>query len=115
MRPAIAAIGAVLLMCTGTVAGTAAAERSTDAGNAAAPPAGAVEWCGFENKVGSRVRCGYSSERGCKRAIGKPDAICIADPYLTWKQDPRTDDGRAAFVNRPRTVVVPSAPRRDLA
>jgi|GEM_PF-4846531 len=114
MRPAIAAIGAVLLMCTGTVAGTAAADRSTDAGNAA-PPAGAVEWCGFENKVGSRVRCGYSSERGCKRAIGKPDAICIADPYLTWKQDPRADDGRAAFVNRPRTVVVPSAPRRDLA
>jgi hypothetical protein len=41
----------------------------------------AGEWCGFLDKDGSRVRCGFSSLDECKQTIGgKKDAYCMPDP-----------------------------------
>ena len=52
---------------------------------AAAPtPARAGEWCGFIDKAGARVHCGYSSLAECKQAIGdkkdQKDIYCLPDP-----------------------------------
>ncbi|HEY5278180.1 MAG TPA: hypothetical protein VIJ67_00365 [Pseudolabrys sp.] len=88
MRRAMVAIGAGLVLGLSTLAPSMAAELpapNASAGTTAAPTvsAGGPEWCGFHNKAGDRVRCGYSSENDCKQALGEPDAICIVDPYLT--------------------------------
>ena len=53
--------------------------------------AGGLAWCGFHNKAGDRVRCGYSSESDCKQAVGDPGAICIVDPFLTENRRPVAD------------------------
>lgn len=78
MRPAIFVLSAAAFVfgCTAGSAMAAPAPAQTHA-------AGGLAWCGFKDKPGSRVRCGYSSESGCKQAIGDPGAICIVDPYLT--------------------------------
>jgi hypothetical protein len=45
------------------------------------PLAHADEWCGFLDKKGSRVRCGFSSLEECKQAVGdKKGAFCMPDP-----------------------------------
>ena len=81
MRPTFIAIAAGLVSALGTMAFAApSAPASGVAADGAAP---GPEWCGFQDKAGSRVQCGYSSESDCKRAFGGPDAICIVDPYLT--------------------------------
>lgn len=83
MRRTIVAIGAGLVL---TLAVTAASAESNAPASEPSTPRAATsgpEWCGFHNKSGDRVRCGYSSETDCKKAIGGPDAICIVDPYLT--------------------------------
>jgi hypothetical protein len=55
-----------------------------------ATAASAADWCGFHQKQGSRVRCGYSSLEHCKQALSdkktgdKKDAdkgiTCLPDP-----------------------------------
>jgi hypothetical protein len=41
----------------------------------------ADEWCGFIDKAGAPVRCGFSSASECKQALGdKKDAYCMPDP-----------------------------------
>jgi hypothetical protein len=95
MRRAIVLTGAGFVFLStfalGT-AGLAATTASPDSAAASTPPPGGPAWCGFKEKVGSRVRCGYSSEGKCKQAIGEPGAICIVDPYLT-------EDDRRGMVN----------------
>lgn len=81
MRRAIFILSAVAL-----VFGVAAA----DAVAADPHPTGGLAWCGFKDKPGSRVRCGYSSESDCKQGVGGPGAICIVDPYLTENRQNRT-------------------------
>lgn len=46
------------------------------------PPAGAAaHWCGFLDKAGSRVRCGFVSQQDCEKALGDAkDAVCMPDP-----------------------------------
>ena len=88
MRRAMIAIGAGLVLGRSALAPGMAAESpapNASVATTAAPTAsaGGPEWCGFHNKAGDRVRCGYSSENDCKQALGEPDAICIVDPYLT--------------------------------
>ena len=46
-------------------------------------PAHAGEWCGFLDKTGSRVRCGFSSLDECKKVMdttGAKDPVCMPDP-----------------------------------
>lgn len=83
MRQMIVAIGAGLVLTIGTVAALATPSPSTDVTATAAQPPNGPEWCGFQDTLGSRVRCGYSSENDCKQSVGEPGAICIVDPYLT--------------------------------
>ena len=41
----------------------------------------AEEWCGFVDKAGAQVRCGFSSLAECQQTIGdKKDAYCMPDP-----------------------------------
>lgn len=43
----------------------------------------AGEYCGFLDKEGARVRCGFSSLDECKKTMdaqGTKDAVCMADP-----------------------------------
>jgi len=48
---------------------------------ASLPVAHADEWCGFMDKKGSRVRCGFSSLDECKKTIGDTKgAYCMPDP-----------------------------------
>jgi hypothetical protein len=47
--------------------------------------AGAQDWCGFHQKAGARVHCGYSSLQYCKRALtdkkkGDKGVTCLPDP-----------------------------------
>jgi hypothetical protein len=47
----------------------------------------AGEWCGFLDKDGSRVRCGFSSLDECKQTIGdKKDAYCMPDPNFAARE-----------------------------
>jgi hypothetical protein len=60
----------------------------------AMPAAGnAQEWCGYHQKAGARVHCGYSSRQVCQPALsGKSDAkkekktttavVCKPDPSV---------------------------------
>ena len=83
MRRAILVLGAAALVFGGAAADALAA-TPTPAQPAAA--AGGLAWCGFKDKPGSRVRCGYSSESDCRQGVGDPGAICIVDPYLTERR-----------------------------
>jgi len=49
---------------------------------AALPAAHADElWCGFIDKAGSPVRCGFSSLAQCKQTLGdQKDAVCMPSP-----------------------------------
>jgi hypothetical protein len=43
----------------------------------------ADEWCGFLDKDGSQVRCGFSSLDECKKTMdaqNAKDAVCMPDP-----------------------------------
>lgn len=82
MRRTIIALGTGLTLSLTTTAALAAQNGTTAADAAAQGPA----WCGFKDKAGSAVRCGYSSESDCKQAVGEPGAICIVDPYLTERR-----------------------------
>ena len=43
--------------------------------------ANAQEWCGFLDKAHARVRCGFTSVKDCKEALGhKKDAVCMLSP-----------------------------------
>jgi hypothetical protein len=89
MRRTIVAIGAGLAVGLSTAAAFAASNASAGDMSTSTAPANGLSWCGFHDKAGDRVRCGYSSESNCKRAIGEPGAICIVDPYLTQDERPR--------------------------
>ena len=78
----VSALGATAFAATGAPAGTAAASNA---------PSSGPEWCGFQDKAGSRVRCGYSSESDCKQAVGEPGAVCIVDPYFTERRRARAE------------------------
>ena len=90
MRRAILLASAAALV-SGLAATGAMAASPTPAQPAAA--AGGLAWCGFKDKPGSRVRCGYSSESDCKQGVGGPGAICIVDPYLTDNRQRRIRRG----------------------
>jgi hypothetical protein len=52
---------------------------------ALAAPASASDWCGFHQKIHSRVRCGYSSLEVCKHKLankktGDNAVTCMPDP-----------------------------------
>jgi hypothetical protein len=83
MRRAILFVSAAAFVF-GLAAADALAASPAPAQPAAA--AGGLAWCGFKDKPGSRVRCGYSSESDCKQDVGGPGAICIVDPYLTERR-----------------------------
>lgn len=76
MRAATWLTGAGLVGCL-VLAGTLAAPTA---------PARAEQWCGFHQKAGSPVRCGYSSIEDCKQSVaakGDKDAkdiTCLPDP-----------------------------------
>jgi hypothetical protein len=42
----------------------------------------AEEWCGFHDKNGAAIYCGYSTEQVCQKSLGDQakDAFCIPDP-----------------------------------
>jgi hypothetical protein len=47
--------------------------------------ASAQDWCGFHQKAGSRVQCGFSSLQQCKQALsdkkqGDKRVTCLPDP-----------------------------------
>jgi hypothetical protein len=45
------------------------------------PPDSAPHWCGFHDKAGANVSCGYSKFEDCKKALGDgKDAVCVPDP-----------------------------------
>lgn len=50
----------------------------------------ADEWCGFKDKTGSRVRCGYSSLAECKQAFtgskDTQDVFCLPDPSFAERR-----------------------------
>jgi hypothetical protein len=86
MRRAIVVLSAAAL-----VAGLAAADAMAASPTPGEPAAatGGLAWCGFKDKPGSRVRCGYSSESDCKQGVGGSGAICIVDPYLAERRQDR--------------------------
>ena len=88
MRPTFIAIALGLVSALST---SAFAATGTTGSAAAAAPAGGPEWCGFQDKAGSRVRCGYSNESDCKQAVGAHDAVCIVDPYFTERRSARAE------------------------
>jgi len=92
MRRTIVAIG-IGFFLTLDASATFAAPATADTSATSRPATSGPEWCGFHNKAGDRVRCGFSSETDCKRAIGEPDAICIVDPYRTEIRRPPTAAG----------------------
>ncbi|MBS0248290.1 MAG: hypothetical protein JSR61_16865 [Proteobacteria bacterium] len=49
----------------------------------------ADEWCGFKDKSGSQVRCGYSSQSDCKQAEHDKAALCVPDPSFAQRLSPR--------------------------
>jgi hypothetical protein len=74
MRFATWLAGGVLVLALTTVAALAAPAASTS-------PDGTSEWCGFHDKAGAEVTCGYSSAEDCKKALGNDqDAVCMPDP-----------------------------------
>jgi hypothetical protein len=97
MRRAIVVIGAGVVLALGAAAASAGSNNtSTDDDADSTQRVTGPAWCGFHDKAGDRVRCGYSSESECRQAVGGPDAICIVDPYVT--------ENRWGFVSLPQTT-----------
>jgi len=57
--------------------------------------ASAEEWCGFQDKIHSLVKCGYSSLAECQQKEGANGAICIPDPSFA------SNRGRNPAARRP--------------
>lgn len=62
-----------------------AATMAIAAAMALSAPASASDWCGFHQKIHSRVRCGYSSLQVCKQKLaekksGDKSVTCVPDP-----------------------------------
>ena len=70
---------AVGIMAAGVTVSAYAADNTkpTDAQKTGAA------WCGFHDKAGSRVRCGFSSEAECLQTLGSKGTVCMLDPYRT--------------------------------
>ncbi len=51
-----------------------------------AAPVRAEEWCGFHDKAGSRVRCGYSSLTECEQKLAGKNPVCIPSPEFAMRQ-----------------------------
>ncbi len=47
---------------------------------ASTAPASAAEWCGFHDKAGAKLRCGYSSLDECKQQLSDKNAVCMPSP-----------------------------------
>ena len=46
----------------------------------------AEEYCGFLAQAHARVRCGFSSIKDCKQALGhKKDAVCMPSPSFAQR------------------------------
>jgi len=83
-----------VLSAAAFVFGFAAADAMAAPPTQAQPTAASgLAWCGFKDKQGSRVRCGFSNETDCKQAVGEPGAVCIVDPYLTEDRRDRARHG----------------------
>jgi hypothetical protein len=54
--------------------------------NATAIPVRAQEWCGFHDKTGSLVRCGYSSLAECKQNLAGKNPVCIPNPEFAVQE-----------------------------
>jgi hypothetical protein len=54
------------LACLATVAATA--------------PAHAALWCGFHDKTGAVVKCGFLTAADCHSKLGSKNTICMPDP-----------------------------------
>ncbi|HVZ50453.1 MAG TPA: DUF3551 domain-containing protein [Pseudolabrys sp.] len=59
-------------------------------------PARADEWCGFKDKEGAPVRCGYSSLQECKQFTGAKDSVCMPDPGFALREERRARSTRPA-------------------
>lgn len=58
---------------------------------ASIPSARAEEWCGFVDKEGAQVRCGFSSLAQCKQALDdKKDDVCMPSPSFAEEKRRRT-------------------------
>jgi hypothetical protein len=55
--------------------------------------ASAPVWCGFVDKMGSRVRCGYSTITECKDRIGDKATVCIPNPSFAMLDRQRPPAG----------------------
>src|SRR5262245_49080971 len=77
--------GCVLALSLMTVAAFAAPASSPAASSAN----GTSEWCGFHDKAGAQVTCGYSNLDDCKKALGgNKDAVCMPDPAFAREERP---------------------------
>jgi hypothetical protein len=47
---------------------------------AGAGSAHAELWCGFHDKTGAAVRCGFTTLSQCHDRLGSKDTICVMDP-----------------------------------
>ena len=43
-------------------------------------PAQAEFWCGFHDKTGAIIKCGFSSAKQCHDMLGRKDTLCVPDP-----------------------------------
>ena len=53
----------------------------------------AEQYCGFINKPGAIIECGYSSRQRCENAIGT-NARCFVDPDFARMDHDSSDDIR---------------------
>lgn len=51
-------------------------------------PASAQLWCGFHDKTGAVVRCGFLSAADCRSKLGNKDTICMPDPEFASRRRP---------------------------
>jgi len=79
-----------------TAAGFAGCLTILAALTASTAPAGAEEWCGFKDKAGARIHCGYSSLQECKELTGKKNAVCMPDPAFAQQERRRKPSARPA-------------------
>jgi len=80
MRFATCLAGGALVLSFTIIAARAAPAASTS-------PNGTSEWCGFHDKAGAEVSCGYSNVEDCKKALGNDkDAVCVPDPAFGWNE-----------------------------
>jgi hypothetical protein len=55
----------------------------------------AEQYCGFVNKAGAIVQCGYSSRESCENAIGN-GAMCFVRPDVGLGETPLSQAHRRA-------------------